>query len=492
VLLGLSLWLAFQPFILSGVLAPGDLSTVTPVVAEKQPARAAATPIVTPTPEPQPPRLASGVRVGGVPVGDLTVEEALRALDSGLRPLYRPIMVEAGDAALELAPLEIDFAVPAPDLIAEAVAAPPAAEIPLRVAYSHERLQVVLATLMARLTPPVVRLVETPGSPVRAFAVRAGEAIDLAEAEERVAAILRSPGATRALTLPVLTVRRPDPRHLEQELADLASHWRGVAGVAVYDLATGRLVTGLNQGSVFSAASTMKLAIMLRAYATLSELTDEQATWLHQIIVYSDNDAANSLLAATAGGATLEHALEGALQMSEALAGLGLRHTYQRMPYDGWDYLVTGQGIPPRHGPEREGPPPYTAADTLLRTTPAEMGQLWVWVWQCSQGRGPLLEGAASHLSAERCQTMLRLLEQNTERDRVVAGLPAGTRVAHKGGWVADVQADVGLVHSPGGDFVLAVYLFRSLDDGGIDETAPTTIARFTRLVYSYFNPLPL
>jgi hypothetical protein len=55
------------------------------------------------------------------------------------------------------------------------------------------------------------------------------------------------------------------------------------------------------------------------------------------------------------------------------------------------------------------------------------------------------------------------------------------------------MQADVGIVHSPGGDFLVAIYIYREIIPGRTylaDEVAAPVIASFARLVHSYFNPI--
>jgi hypothetical protein len=51
------------------------------------------------------------------------------------------------------------------------------------------------------------------------------------------------------------------------------------------------------------------------------------------------------------------------------------------------------------------------------------------------------------------------------------------------------MQCDVGIVRSPGGDFVLAVYLYRETDQL-YDSVAAPVIAAFARMVYTAYNPL--
>jgi beta-lactamase class A len=85
---------------------------------------------------------------------------------------------------------------------------------------------------------------------------------------------------------------------------------------------------------------------------------------------------------------------------------------------------------------------------------------------------------------------MLGWLEQNDDTTRMVAGLPPGTKVAHKSGWVEDMQADAGIVTSPGGSYVLTIYLYQKQRNSYLsDEEATPWLAAFSRLVYSAYNP---
>jgi beta-lactamase class A len=273
----------------------------------------------------------------------------------------------------------------------------------------------------------------------------------------------------------------------------MVGQWNGIAGVYVYDLAGDEVVASLNQDSVFSGASVMKVPILLYSYIKLKTFDEDQEKWLKKMIVDSDNLSANQMLAASAGGSGTEDALVGALDMSEMLKDLGLEHTYQNMPYEASDYLIKVRGFKIKRGPEREGPAPHTEADPVLRTTPAEMSQIFLWIDQCSRGTGVLLERFSSSLTAARCREMIDRLEQNGDHTRMLAGFPDDTRVAHKSGWIEDMQADVGIVRSPGADFVLAIYLYRDIIPGKTylaDEIAAPVIADVARLVYTYYNPV--
>jgi beta-lactamase class A len=209
-------------------------------------------------------------------------------------------------------------------------------------------------------------------------------------------------------------------------------------------------------------------------------------------IIDSDNIDANALLAAAAGGQGTEAALEGVNEMSEMLQELGFRNTYMLIPYESGEWLIQQSRLP-QGGPAREGEPPYTAADRHLRTTPREMGELFVMLAQCADGNGPLLAQFGDSLTAEQCGEMIEWLEQGHDPDRMLAGIPDDVPVAHKGGWIDDMQSDVGIVRSPNGRYVAAIYVYRP--DGyvtNIHATPSPYLGDFSHTIYTFFNPEPI
>jgi beta-lactamase class A len=125
----------------------------------------------------------------------------------------------------------------------------------------------------------------------------------------------------------------------------------------------------------------------------------------------------------------------------------------------------------------------------MLRTTPREMSQVFLWLDECSRGEGELVATYTETLTIDRCQEMLDLLAQNADDSRMCAGIPSDVRVEHKSGWIQDMQSDIGIVRSPGGDFLLAIYLYQKTDML-YDPVATPVIAAFARMVYTGYNPL--
>lgn len=456
------------------------------------------TPSPTTTPQPEGElTFAPDAQIAGIDVGGLTSAEATAKLQEELTVSDRPLELRAGSARLTLRPEDIDLQAPVEDLVAEALrqaAEDEPVRVELEVTLDEAALRDQLNELAAAAAvTPTISLITSTETLSRSFAYTPGQSLDVEKALQQVEEHLRSPQAPRRLTLELdsdPTAPQVSRAQIREQVEAMAAEWDGIVGFYLHDLTDGETVA-LNENTVFSGASVMKVPILLQAYINLEEFDEEQQQWLRKMIELSDNLSANNLLAASVDGQGTDDALVGARAMNDMLRELGLEHTYQNLPYEAYDYLVTLQGIPIQSGPAQEGAPPYTEADPLVRTTPAEMSQVFLWIDQCSKGEGVLLERFDSTLNEERCQEMLNRLEANEDATRLVSGIPAGVRVEHKSGWVEDMQADVGIVRSPGGDFLLAVYLYQK-NDWLRDHIAAPVIGAFANMVYTAYNPVEL
>lgn len=458
------------------------------------PTAAPPTPTAAPTAVPT---FAPGSTIGGIAVGGLTSAAAADKVRTELTALTQPLAVRAGTARIKLSPADIDLALSLDVMLNEATRQARSGAVvqtPLDLTFNEQALREQIAGLAAQVAvSPTLSIITATETFSRSFAYTPGQLLDIDSAVAKVAARLRSPAAPRQVTLGL----RPDPATPQADFAQIreqvelmAAQWDGVVGFYLYDLQSGATVT-LNTDTVFSGASVMKAPIMLYAYTALEQFNADQEEWLRRMIVESDNLAANDLLAASVGGQGTDDALVGVRAMNVMLRALGLKHTYQNLPYEAYDYIVGLRRIQIESGPAREGNPPYTEADPLVRTTPTEISRIFLLIEQCSRGEGDLLEQFAETLSAARCGEMIAWLEQNGDDTRMVSGLPATARVAHKSGWVGDMQADVGIVRSPGGDFLLAVYLYQQTE-WLRDPVAAPVIGAFARMVYTAYNPVRL
>lgn len=94
-----------------------------------------------------------------------------------------------------------------------------------------------------------------------------------------------------------------------------------------------------------------------------------------------------------------------------------------------------------------------------------------------------LLEAIESGKAASRgsCREMIDILAAQEFNSEIPAGLPAGTRVAHKTGWITGVQHDAALVYPPGRKPYVLVVLTKGIPDRPV---AQKLIADISRMVW--------
>jgi beta-lactamase class A len=366
----------------------------------------------------------------------------------------------------------------------------------MRIDASEVRGQLILINDKVREMTGGPAMIESGNTAyIRQFKASQGLSIDLEAAEVLVIEALDS--NQQILDLPVtndVDLIYPTADQLQLAVNEMAANWPGIVGIYVYDIDNNQVVAKLNETSVFSGASVMKVAILLNAYANTTSFGADVKEWMRQMIVVSDNIAANRMLAISVGGLSTEDAYRGTQRMNAMFKALGLQFTYQNLPYEARDYLIGLLNYDIARGPKIEGPPPHTDADPMLRTTPAEMSTVFLEIYRCSQGTGVLLELYPETLSAERCNEMLDLMRRNGDFTRMMSGLPEGTISARKSGWIEDMQADVGIITTPSGrNFLMAIYVYRPItaEIGNLpDNIAAEAISGFARLIYSAFEPL--
>ncbi len=98
-------------------------------------------------------------------------------------------------------------------------------------------------------------------------------------------------------------------------------------------------------------------------------------------------------------------------------------------------------------------------------------------------------------ITSNESQQMIENLVSDHLPELITKGLPEGTRIAHKHGWVSGVGgvihniSDASIVFTPGGDYVFTVFLYHPVQL--VWEPADRLIADLSRVVYNYFNGAP-
>ena len=131
-----------------------------------------------------------------------------------------------------------------------------------------------------------------------------------------------------------------------------------------------------------------------------------------------------------------------------------------------------------------------TRPDIYNQTTASEIGMLLGDIYACASGGGTLRAVFPEEIQPAECRKMLDLLAQNKIGVLLEAGVPEGTRVAHKHGWTESPLtwlSDVGVIYTPGGDYAVAAFMWN--DSEMVWEPTSRLMADLSRAIYNYFNP---
>lgn len=456
-----------------------------PTTVTRESATATATPIAVPT-------VATGVRFNEVDVAGKTADE-LRTVVAGVSLPARTVIAQTGEMThtLTFQSITIDGDATIDALLNAAANS----SVDAVVRFDNAEIQQQLGAINDDVMAASGVTLQTSDDPYNSqFVASAAQQIDAKAAEAAVLDALARNTATVTLPLQASeTPALPTADQLQAAINTMAEAWPGIVGVYVYNLDTEEVVATYNENTVFSGASVMKVPILIHAFAKVPAFNDDQTSWMRKMIIDSDNLAANKMLATSMAGQGTESAYQGAQDMNEMLVALGLKHTYQNLPYEAREYLINVLNYNIKGGPKQEGQPPYTDADPMLRTTPAEMSKIFIELYHCSQGTGELIKLYPNTLNSERCGQMLALMHENADNSRMMSGLPADAYVSHKSGWIEDMQADVGIITTPDNrHFMMAIYVYRDIAANGgylLDNVAGPAIGGFARLIYSAFMP---
>jgi hypothetical protein len=131
-----------------------------------------------------------------------------------------------------------------------------------------------------------------------------------------------------------------------------------------------------------------------------------------------------------------------------------------------------------------------TNPDSYNQSTPSDMGMLLEDLYQCAEtGGGALVAVFPGKITQQVCQQMIEILVQDKLGALLQAGVPEGTRIAHKHGWIGDPITDVSdaaIVYSPGGNYILVVFTYHPVQIAF--DNANKLFGQLSQAVYNYFN----
>lgn len=452
-----------------------------------------------------------GMTIADVPVGGLTPQEAAERL---LRVYSTPLEVHYGDAVFQMQPEDAGFSLDIESMIAAADQVRTGSSfwggfwnflwgqnlamvnIPLRATLSEERLRNYLVNeVSARYDEPPLPPQPIPGS--TAFTPgKAGRMLDVDSAVLLIEKALRSPTQRRVeLVAKRATPTRPEFAHLDILLQQNIQQvgFDGVIGVYLQDLQSGQEihfafdrmqsipVTPVDVA--FTAASTIKIPILVAFFIANRKAPPDVATEARilDMIHLSENPPADDLMRRI-------DLLRGPLVVTEYMRRLGLKNTFLA------GYFAPGSPLLARiTTPANSRTDVFTDPDPYNQTTPSDMGMLLADLYQCANASsGTLMAVFPESVDRTICQKMIDFLAEDRIGKLLEAGLPEGTLIAHKHGWVTDIDgvirnySDAGIIYTPGGNFVLSVYAYHPVQI--LDDTANTLFARLASAAYNYYN----
>jgi beta-lactamase class A len=454
-----------------------------------------------------------GMVIAEIPVGGLDrAGSAQRLLEAYT---ITPIELSYGDTMIHISPSVAEFTLDLESMLAAADLArtelpfwvgfwnylwglPTAPrEIPLRASFSEQRLRSYLEEeVAARFDQPPAPALPAAGT-VNFQPGAQGTALDIERSILLIERALRSP-SRRTVDLPLQRTSPPRPsfQNLEVLLKQTIqlSGFDGLVGLYLLDLQTAQEIHFAYQQNqtisvrpdiAFTAASIIKLPIMVSVYRRLGDAPDaETVRLLEEMIEKSGNDPADWVMERVIDRTSAP------LEVSADMQALGLENTF-----------LAGQFYPGATLLYRYDTPANLRADVNTdpdiynQTTPSEMGMLLEDIYQCNQsGGGAFMVVFPGEITQSECQAMINSLTRNKLPELITKGLPEGTRIAHKHGWVTyfgimNTLGDAAIVYTPGGNYILVVFLHQP--DQLVWEPATDLVADLSRAVYNYYNYAP-
>ncbi|PJF40795.1 MAG: hypothetical protein D6737_14070 [Chloroflexi bacterium] len=452
--------------------------------------------------------LPADLTVGGVPVGGLTPREAVARWEQAFA---EPITLYYGNAPILLDPASVGFRISSDSMLATARSAGnsensfwvrffnqltnresrQAFDIPLNAEYQSSLVEQFLIDISRRYDRPS----GTATFDVQTLTIRQGDSgfmLDIENAMRKIDAALRDP-INRTVILPIQDSegRNTNIKTLEELIiAYLDSEGfifdgqTTVASVYIQDLSTGEEVNILGDVA-FSAASTMKLPILIDYYRHLPFAPTPEEAWLMANSLLCSNNSSSNLLMQIIGNQDI---FAGIASVTNTAQFLGAKNTFITAPFD---LGIEGQQLGSIPAPQTSPNPNFnTAPDPFNQTTTEDLGTLFSLIYDCANfGSGLMAALPDGEFTQIECQQMLELTSANDLLRLLQAGIPPGTRISHKNGWIADTHGDAGIVYPPNGrDYVIAVFLWEDATFLDFNRIWPL-IEGISRAAWNYFSP---
>jgi hypothetical protein len=449
-----------------------------------------------------------GLEVAGVPVGGLDQQQAAERL---MQAYGVPVELQYGDAIIHIKPSVVGFELDLESMLAVAnlqrinqpfwpgyfdflwnrLQEPD--PVPLRAEMSEERLRSYLKTEIAsRYDQSPEAAMPVPGT-TDFSGGKTGTVLDIDRAVMLIDNALRSPSSRVVrLTYNSVTPSRPSMQNLKillEQIIDV-SRFDGITEIYLLDLETRQEInfayqmgSELDPGIAFTAASTMKVPIMVSTFSRVNEPAPQSVVDLMELMIErSENDPSDRLMELV-----LDENL-GPLIVTEDMNALGLENSFMAgYFYPGAPLLIRFQT------PANQRDDVWTDPDIYNQTTAAEMGMMLDDIYLCANNGGGAFQVVfPNEITQGECRQMINYLSLNDIPVLIKAGLPEGTKLAHKHGWLNDYDGlmhtlgDVGIVYTPGGNYIMTIFMYHPVQL--VFDPVNKLVADLSKAIYNYYN----
>ena len=449
-----------------------------------------------------------GTQIGGIAVGGLNQQQAAERVTQAYS---NPIEILYNDQRILVKPSQLGFELDIESMIAAADQQrvnlpfwssfwdylwnrpPVARDTPLRATIDDNRLRIYLMDEIASRYDEVPESSQPVAGTINFQFGKPGSVLNIDRSLAQVRQALMSP-TNRSAQMVIDNVEPPRPSldNLEILIKQIIdrSNFDGLTEIFILDLDNRKEINfayeqgnDIDPGIAFTAASTIKIPIMVSSFRRLSEPTPQAAANLMlQMIQESENPPADTLME------TYLDPNIGPIYVTNDLRELGLDNTFLA------GHFYFGAPLLQRYlTPANQRLDYDTDPDVYNQTTTAEMGMLLDDIYQCAQTNGGTLAAVFDgEVSQSECQSMLTYLTQNKIAVLIQAGLPDGTQFAHKHGWIVELDGvihtimDAGIVFSPGGNYVVVIGMYQPTQL--IFDVANFLSAQISTSIFNYFN----
>ena len=449
--------------------------------------------------------------IAGVPIGGLTRDQAASRL---LEVFSLPVELRYQEAVIQLDPNVVGFELELESMLATADITriggqfwnefwkfiwneeKEATSIPLDSNFSEALLRTYLQSEIAfRYDQPAIAAQPQVGS-VAFEPGQAGTTIAIDRAVFMVENALQSV-TRRTVDLP-LEEKLPGRTAFEnldillKQILDVAE-FDGIAGLYLLDLQTSQEIHFVytqktdyptDPDLAFTASSIIKIPIMVAAYITLDDPYPAEAmNLISGMIEESGNDPADWLM---------EQYISlngGPLLVTDYMRDLGLENTFLAGYFRVGSPILEFYQTPAQTRTDLNNDP-----DPYNQTTVSDIGMLLADIYECAEfNGGALLAVFPDRITQSECIDMIETLTKNRTPFLIEAGVPDGTRVGHKHGWVSDVNTgaittigDAGIVYTPSGNYVLVIYFSHPVQL--VWDPMSKLMGDLAEAIYNYYN----